>query len=177
MKFLQANNKPLFDGGWHLFISMLQWLDGDNTGQWLHWHCSNTVGCKSVVNFELLPRPSEMQVIIHVHKCKWMPIIMDTAHFGKNPQEDCMIKRVYQASWSSCQRYRLYEKVCIQVSGLDQQLNVKKDTRSNIETPKGQYVTSVPKVYAAKDCHHGQSWIVTRKSNMQVRRLRIWHAL
>lgn len=52
---------------------------------------------------------------------------------------------------------RLYEKVCIQVSGLDQQLNVKKDTRSNIETPKGQYVTSVPKVYAAKDCHHGQS--------------------
>lgn len=52
---------------------------------------------------------------------------------------------------------RLYEKVCIQVSGLDQQLNVKKDTHSNIETPKGQYVTSVPKVYAAKDCHHGQS--------------------
>ncbi len=29
------------------------------------------------------------------------------------------------------------------------QLNLKKDPRSNVETPNGKYNTSIPKVYAA----------------------------
>ncbi|KAI8078224.1 uncharacterized protein B0P05DRAFT_597034 [Gilbertella persicaria] len=40
------------------------------------------------------------------------------------------------------------------------QLNIKQDGRSNIETPKGKYATSVPGVYAAGDCRRGQSLIV-----------------
>jgi glutamate synthase (NADPH/NADH) len=40
------------------------------------------------------------------------------------------------------------------------QLGVKQDTRSNIETPKGKYSTTVPGVFAAGDCRRGQSLIV-----------------
>ncbi len=40
------------------------------------------------------------------------------------------------------------------------QLNVKKDARSNVETPYGEYGTSIPKVYAAGDCRRGQSLVV-----------------
>ena len=40
------------------------------------------------------------------------------------------------------------------------QLNLKKDVRSNIETPNGQYNTSIKKVYAAGDCRRGQSLVV-----------------
>lgn len=41
------------------------------------------------------------------------------------------------------------------------QLGLKQDERtSNISTPKGKYVSSVPKVYAAGDCRRGQSLIV-----------------
>ncbi|KFM73261.1 putative glutamate synthase [NADPH], partial [Stegodyphus mimosarum] len=39
-------------------------------------------------------------------------------------------------------------------------INVKLNLRSNIETPKGQYCTSIPRVYAAGDCHMGQSLVV-----------------
>ncbi|KAI9209677.1 uncharacterized protein BJ171DRAFT_436843 [Polychytrium aggregatum] len=40
------------------------------------------------------------------------------------------------------------------------QLSVKQDGRTNIETPKGKYSTTVPGVYAAGDCRRGQSLIV-----------------
>lgn len=40
------------------------------------------------------------------------------------------------------------------------QLNVKKDPRSNVQTPMGEYGTSIPKVYAAGDCRRGQSLVV-----------------
>ncbi|KAJ3351661.1 glutamate synthase [NADH], partial [Kappamyces sp. JEL0680] len=40
------------------------------------------------------------------------------------------------------------------------QLELKQDMRSNIETPKGSYATSVPGVYAAGDCRRGASLIV-----------------
>lgn len=43
---------------------------------------------------------------------------------------------------------------------LIQQLSVKKDGRSNIETPKGRFATSVPDVFASGDCRRGQSLIV-----------------
>ncbi|KAG0268715.1 glutamate synthase [NADH] [Actinomortierella ambigua] len=39
-------------------------------------------------------------------------------------------------------------------------LGVKQDMRSNIETPKDGYTTSVPGVFAAGDCRRGQSLIV-----------------
>jgi glutamate synthase (NADPH/NADH) len=40
------------------------------------------------------------------------------------------------------------------------QLELKQDMRSNIQTPKGSYATSVPGVYAAGDCRRGASLIV-----------------
>ncbi|XP_067951479.1 uncharacterized protein [Watersipora subatra] len=40
------------------------------------------------------------------------------------------------------------------------QLNMECDPRSNMKTPKDQYATSVPKVYAAGDCRRGQSLVV-----------------
>ena len=40
------------------------------------------------------------------------------------------------------------------------ELMLKQDMRSNIETPKGSFATSVPGVYAAGDCRRGQSLIV-----------------
>lgn len=41
------------------------------------------------------------------------------------------------------------------------QMDLKQDARTtNISTPKGKYVTSVPNVYAAGDCRRGQSLIV-----------------
>ncbi len=43
---------------------------------------------------------------------------------------------------------------------LIQQLQLKQDMRSNIETPKGSYATSVPGVFAAGDCRRGASLIV-----------------
>jgi len=41
-----------------------------------------------------------------------------------------------------------------------QQLEVKKDVRTNIETPYGKYNTSNSKIYAAGDCRRGQSLVV-----------------
>ena len=41
-----------------------------------------------------------------------------------------------------------------------QQLSVKQDMRSNIETPKGSYATNIKGVFAAGDCRRGQSLIV-----------------
>jgi glutamate synthase (NADPH/NADH) len=41
-----------------------------------------------------------------------------------------------------------------------QQLDLKTDPRSNIQTPAGQYATSAEGVYAAGDCRRGQSLIV-----------------
>lgn len=40
------------------------------------------------------------------------------------------------------------------------QLELKQDMRSNIQTPKGSYQTSVPGVFAAGDCRRGASLIV-----------------
>ncbi|CAF0729763.1 unnamed protein product [Brachionus calyciflorus] len=40
------------------------------------------------------------------------------------------------------------------------QLNLKKDTRSNIQTPASKYNTTISKVYAAGDCRRGQSLVV-----------------
>ena len=40
------------------------------------------------------------------------------------------------------------------------QLAVSTDQKSNIETTKGKYATSVPGIFAAGDCHRGQSLIV-----------------
>jgi glutamate synthase (NADH) len=40
------------------------------------------------------------------------------------------------------------------------ELMLKQDMKSNIETPKGSFATSVPGVYAAGDCRRGQSLIV-----------------
>ena len=37
------------------------------------------------------------------------------------------------------------------------QLGVTADQRSNIETTKGKYSTSIPGIFAAGDCHRGQS--------------------
>ncbi|XP_071818623.1 uncharacterized protein [Apostichopus japonicus] len=41
-----------------------------------------------------------------------------------------------------------------------EQLGLDKDPRSNIQSPKGKYRTSLPKVFAAGDCHRGQSLVV-----------------
>jgi glutamate synthase (NADPH/NADH) len=40
------------------------------------------------------------------------------------------------------------------------QLGVRQDSRTNIETAKNKYTTSVPGVFAAGDCRRGQSLIV-----------------
>lgn len=40
------------------------------------------------------------------------------------------------------------------------QFSLKQDARSNIETPKGKYSTSVPGIFAAGDCRRGQSLVV-----------------
>jgi len=45
-------------------------------------------------------------------------------------------------------------------SAVVNQLGIKQDNRSNIETPKGKYSTTVPGVFAAGDCRRGQSLIV-----------------
>jgi len=45
-------------------------------------------------------------------------------------------------------------------SGIIEQLELETDPRSNISTPRGKYATSVPGVFAAGDCHRGQSLVV-----------------
>jgi len=41
-----------------------------------------------------------------------------------------------------------------------EELSLTQDPRSNIDTAKSPYTTSVPKVYAAGDCRRGQSLVV-----------------
>jgi len=43
---------------------------------------------------------------------------------------------------------------------LKEELGVKEDPRSNIETPNGHYNSSLARVYAAGDCRKGQSLVV-----------------
>nr|CAD7402429.1 unnamed protein product [Timema poppensis] len=40
------------------------------------------------------------------------------------------------------------------------ELNLSLDPRGNVNTPSGQYGTTIPKVFAAGDCHRGQSLVV-----------------
>jgi len=39
-------------------------------------------------------------------------------------------------------------------------LGLKRDARSNIQTPKNSYATNIKGIFAAGDCHRGQSLVV-----------------
>jgi NADPH-dependent glutamate synthase beta subunit-like oxidoreductase len=36
------------------------------------------------------------------------------------------------------------------------ELEIDQDARSNVSTPRGRYVTNIPRVYAAGDCRRGE---------------------
>lgn len=35
------------------------------------------------------------------------------------------------------------------------ELEIEQDARSNISTPRGRYITNIPRVYSAGDCRRG----------------------
>lgn len=204
MEFLQANTKSLLDSelkdGQYLSAKdkHVVVIGGGDTGN----DCIGTSlrhGCKSVVNFELLPQPPASR---DKHSNAWpkFPMVFKVdyghsevqAQFGKDPREYCVLSKEFiikdgavkgiktvRVEWTKDDAGRWAMK---EVEGSEQtfeadlvllsmgflgpqteiikQLTIKQDGRSNIETPKGKYATSVPGVYAAGDCRRGQSLIV-----------------
>ncbi|GAA5803630.1 hypothetical protein EDC94DRAFT_562696 [Helicostylum pulchrum] len=204
MEFLQANTKSLLDSelkdGQYLSAKdkHVVVIGGGDTGN----DCIGTSlrhGCKSVVNFELLPQPPASR---DKHTNAWpkFPMVFKVdyghsevqAQFGKDPREYCVLSKEFiiedgavkgiktvRVEWTKDDAGRWAMK---EVEGSEQtfeadlvllsmgflgpqteiikQLSIKQDGRSNIETPKGKYATSVEGVYAAGDCRRGQSLIV-----------------
>ena len=204
MEFLQANTKSLLDSnledGHYLSAKdkHVVVIGGGDTGN----DCIGTSlrhGCKSVVNFELLPTPP----VTRGQDNPWpqFPRVFKVdyghsevqAHFGKDPREYCVLSKEFtkdadgnvngintvRVEWTKDANGRWAMK---EVEGSEQffqadlillsmgflgpeeavvkQLSLKQDGRSNVETPKGKYVTSAPGVFAAGDCRRGQSLIV-----------------
>ncbi|KAL9541788.1 glutamate synthase [NADH] [Mucor bainieri] len=203
MDFLQANTKSLLDSGLkdghylsakdkHVIV-----IGGGDTGN----DCIGTSvrhGCKSVVNFELLPQPPNTRAednawpqFSRIFRVDYGHAEVQT-HFGKDPREYCVLSKEFvvengavkgiktvRVEWTKDDAGRwamaeiagseqTFEADLILLSmgflgpenAIIKQLEVKQDGRSNIETLKGRYVTSVPGVYAAGDCRRGQSLIV-----------------
>lgn len=204
MEFLQANTKSLLDSGLkdgqylsakdkHVIV-----IGGGDTGN----DCIGTSlrhGCKSVVNFELLPQPPNTRApdnpwpqFARVFKVDYghSEVIAQT---GRDPREYCVLSKRFvgnadgkltgietvrvewikseDGKWSMKEvpgSEQFFEADLILLSmgflgpetSLIKQLELKQDVRSNIETPKSKYSTSVPGVYAAGDCRRGQSLIV-----------------
>ncbi|KAG0767350.1 hypothetical protein G6F62_003329 [Rhizopus arrhizus] len=204
MEFLQANTKSLLDSGLqdghylsakdkHVVV-----IGGGDTGN----DCIGTSvrhGCKSVVNFELLPQPPKTRA----HDNPWPQFArvfkVDyghsevQAHFGKDPREYCVLSKEFigdgqgnikgiktvRVEWTKDEAGRwamkeiegseeFFEADLVLLSmgflgpeeAIVKQLQLKQDGRSNIETGKGKYSTTIPGVYAAGDCRRGQSLIV-----------------
>jgi glutamate synthase (NADPH/NADH) len=204
MEFLQANTKSLLDSdlkdgkylsakGKNVIV-----IGGGDTGN----DCIGTSlrhGCKSVVNFELLPQPPEARgndnpwpTFPRVFKVDYGHNEVIN-HFGKDPREYCILSKEFvvnadgnvtgiktvRVEWTKDASGRwamaevagseqVFEADLVLLSmgflgpeeAVVKQLSIKQDGRSNIETPKGKYTTSVPGVYAAGDCRRGQSLIV-----------------
>ncbi|KAG1468987.1 hypothetical protein G6F56_003523 [Rhizopus delemar] len=204
MDFLQANTKSLLDSelkdGHYLSAKdkHVIVIGGGDTGN----DCIGTSvrhGCKSVINFELLPQPPKTRAndnpwpqFARVFKVDYGHGEVQ-AHFGKDPREYCVLSKEFvsdsegnvkgiktvRVEWDKDTSGRWAMK---EVEGSEQffeadlvllsmgflgpeeavvkQLELKQDSRSNIETSKGKYSTSIPGVYAAGDCRRGQSLIV-----------------
>ncbi|KAI8575052.1 hypothetical protein K450DRAFT_263550 [Umbelopsis ramanniana AG] len=204
MEFLQANTKSLLDSelkdGQYLSAKgkNVIVIGGGDTGN----DCIGTSvrhGCKSVVNFELLPQPPNQRA--NDNPWPQFPRVFKVdyghsevqSHFGRDPREYCVLSKefvvdadnnvkginIVRVEWTKDESGRWNMK---EVAGSEEffpadlvllsmgflgpedalikQLSVKQDGRSNIETPRGKYATSVPGVFAAGDCRRGQSLIV-----------------
>ncbi|RCI03903.1 glutamate synthase [NADH] [Rhizopus stolonifer] len=204
MDFLQANTKSLLDSGLkdgHYLSAKdknVVVIGGGDTGN----DCIGTSirhGCKSVINFELLPQPPAERASDNpwpeygrIFRVDYGHSEVKT-HFGKDPREYCVLSKEFitdsdnkvkgiktvRVEWTKDDSGRWAMK---ELEGTEQtfeadlvllsmgflgaedailkQLSVKQDGRSNIETPKGRFTTSVSGVYAAGDCRRGQSLIV-----------------
>ncbi|KAI8138284.1 hypothetical protein BJV82DRAFT_651579 [Fennellomyces sp. T-0311] len=204
MEFLQANTKSLLDSNLedgnylsakdkHVVV-----IGGGDTGN----DCIGTSvrhGCKSVVNFELLPQPPNTRAndnpwpqFARVFKVDYGHAEVQ-AHFGKDPREYCVLSKEFiqddegsvtgiktvRVEWTKEPSGRwnmqevegseeVFEADLVLLSmgflgpedAVVKQLELKQDGRSNIETHKGRYSTSVPGVFASGDCRRGQSLIV-----------------
>ncbi|KAG1151514.1 hypothetical protein G6F38_001223 [Rhizopus arrhizus] len=204
MEFLQANTKSLLDSdlkdGQYLSAKgkNVIVIGGGDTGN----DCIGTSvrhGCKSVINFELLPQPPKTRAndnpwpqFARVFRVDYGHSEVQ-AHFGKDPREYCVLSKEFvsdgqgnikgiktvRVEWTKDAAGRwamkevegseeFFEADLVLLSmgflgpeeAVVKQLQLKQDGRSNIETSKGKYSTSLPGVYAAGDCRRGQSLIV-----------------
>ncbi|KAI9468208.1 hypothetical protein BDB00DRAFT_864070 [Zychaea mexicana] len=205
MEFLQANTKSLLDSnledGHYLSAKdkHVVVIGGGDTGN----DCIGTSvrhGCKSVINFELLPQPPNTRgsdnpwpQFARIFRVEYGHSEVQ-AHFGRDPREYCVLSKEFTKNadgnvtgintvrvewtkdgttgrWSMKEvegSEQFFEADLVLLSmgflgpeeSLVNQLSLKQDARTNIETPKGKYSTTVPGVFAAGDCRRGQSLIV-----------------
>ncbi|KAI9277575.1 hypothetical protein BY458DRAFT_554293 [Sporodiniella umbellata] len=204
MEFLQANTKSLLDSelkdGHYLSAKdkHVIVIGGGDTGN----DCIGTSvrhGCKSVINFELLPQPPQTRAndnpwpqFARIFRVDYGHSEVQ-AHFGKDPREYCVLSKEFvsdsdgnvkgintvRVEWTKDDSGRwsmkelegseqFFEADLVLLSmgflgpeeAVVKQLELKQDGRSNIETGKGKYSTTLQGVYAAGDCRRGQSLIV-----------------
>jgi glutamate synthase (NADPH/NADH) len=156
------------------------------------------LGAKSVVNFELLPKPPVKRASDNPWPQYPRIFRVDYGHaeagavYNKDPREYCVLSKEFvsngegavkgintvsvewvnnDGSWKmskieNSERFYPADLVLLAMGFLGpekeliSQLGVSADHRSNIETTKGKYSTSIPGIFAAGDCHRGQSLIV-----------------
>ena len=205
MDFLRANTKSLLDSrhGDAAFISAagkdVVVIGGGDTGT----DCVATSlrhGCRSLVQFEILPRPPDSRALDNPWP-QWPKIYkMDYGHeeasflFGEDPrrylisttrfekgEQSDHVKDVYttQVEWVRNDRGAMVPKP---LSGTEKvwpaqlvllalgfmgpedsllkQLNVERDSRSNVKADLGRFTTNVPGLFAAGDVRRGQSLVV-----------------
>ncbi|KAJ3309132.1 glutamate synthase [NADH] [Boothiomyces sp. JEL0838] len=156
-------------------------------------------GCKSVLNFELLPAPPATRAIDNPWPQFPRVFKVDYGHaeattvFGKDPRHYQILTKEFvsdgkgnvkgintvrvdwskndQGSWTmkevpGTEEFFEADLVLLAMGFLGPekdiiaQLELKQDMRSNVETPRGSYKTSVEGVFAAGDCRRGASLIV-----------------
>jgi len=149
---------------------------------------SNRHGAKSVVQFELLPQPPEREnkslvwpywpvklrtSSSHEEGCQRDWAVATKRFEGKNGKIEKLVAA--RVEWKDGRMQEIpgseFEMKADLVllamgflgplqSGLLQELNVAKDARSNVMADTENYLTSVPKVFAAGDMRRGQSLVV-----------------
>nr|CAD7432673.1 unnamed protein product [Timema monikensis] len=118
-------------------------------------------GAKSITTFEILPEPPTKRSKDNPWPQYPRVFKVDYGHeevelkFGRDPRQFSTLSKVYK-----CDLVLLAMGFLGPEKYIASELNLSLDPRGNINTPSGQYGTTIPKVFTAGDCHRGQSLVV-----------------
>ncbi|GIY46867.1 putative glutamate synthase [Caerostris extrusa] len=157
--------------GYNLKMSALQWISWKRHKNIRRME-SMLMGAKSVTTLELLSKPPESRPSGNLwpqlsRACKIEYGHADvTAKYGEDPRQYNLLPKEFLSDSDGNKKIIKADLVLLALGYLGPEtdlldsLKIKLNLKSNIQTIKGSYCTSVPRIYAAGDCRMGQSLVV-----------------